>query len=280
MEAPALAQSTRTHHVRQAVARGQAKFLNLLPGAQSLRLDIVLPLRDPAGLDNFLQDLYNPASPSYRHFLTVSEFTARFGPSQEDYDAVIRYATSNGLQVVGGSRDGMDVQVEGSVAVIEKALHVSMGVYQHPTENRTFYAPDREPTFEPAVRAVACLGFGQLLDPASHARQQERLREGPRHRSRNRRVPCHHRLRPFGFFFGQRHARGLLRRNRPHRRRPEPRIARVSRHRSGRPDHLFQQHRSNQQCAYHPALDRRHQHQLRAFKRPAASATTPSRRST
>ena len=40
----------------------------------------------------------------------------------------------------------MDVQVEGSVADIEKAFNMSMGVYQHPTENRTFYAPDREPT--------------------------------------------------------------------------------------------------------------------------------------
>lgn len=120
MQAPALAQSTHTRHVRPAVARGQARFLNLLPAAQSMRLDIVLPLSDPAGLDKFLQDLYNPSSRSYRHYLTVSEFTARFGPSQQDYDAVIRYATSNGLHVVGGSRDGMDVQVEGSVAVIEK----------------------------------------------------------------------------------------------------------------------------------------------------------------
>ena len=32
------------------------------------------------------------------------------------------------------------------MAAIQTAFHVSMGVYQHPTENRTFYAPDREPT--------------------------------------------------------------------------------------------------------------------------------------
>ena len=78
--------------------------------------------------------------------LRVSEFTARFGPSQEDYDALAQYATSNGLTVVGGSRDGMDVQIEGPVAAIERAFNVRLGVYQHPTENRTFYAPDREPT--------------------------------------------------------------------------------------------------------------------------------------
>ena len=95
-----------------------------------------------------MQELYDPSSPSYRHFLTVPEFTARFGPSQQDYDAVVGFAKANGFTVVGGSRDAMDVQLEGSVASIEAAFHVNMGVYQHPTEDRTFYAPDREPTVD------------------------------------------------------------------------------------------------------------------------------------
>ena len=139
------AQSLMTHHVREATLNGQARQVGRLPSTQSMRLDIVLPLRNQTDLDSFLKELYDLSSPSYRHFLTVPEFTARFGPTQQDYDAVIRYAKTNGLAVVGGSRDGMDVQVEGSVANIESAFHISMGVYQHPTENRTYYAPDREP---------------------------------------------------------------------------------------------------------------------------------------
>src|ERR1035441_6960089 len=146
MEAQAQAQSALTHHARQEVIRGEAQFLSRLPATQSLRLHIVLPLRDQAGLDKLLQEISDPSSPSYRHFLTVSEFTAQFGPSEEDYDALTGYATSNGFQVVGGSRDGRDLQVEGPVAAIEKAFNVSMNVYRHPTENRAFYAPDREPT--------------------------------------------------------------------------------------------------------------------------------------
>ena len=145
VESKSQAQSLMTRHVREANVRGQAKFIGRLPAGQSMRIDIVLPLRNQAELENFLQELYDPSSPSYRHFLTVQEFTARFGPSQEDYDAVIRYAKTNGLEVVGGTRDGMDVQIEGAVENIETAFHVSMGTYQHPTENRTFYAPDREP---------------------------------------------------------------------------------------------------------------------------------------
>ena len=145
VEGQSRAQSLMTRHVREANLRGQSQFVNRLPETQSMRIDIVLPLRDQAGLDSFLQKLYDPSSPSYRHFLTVQEFTAKFGPTQQDYDAVVAYAKAHGLAVVGGSRDGMDVQAEGSAGNIERAFHVSMGVYQHPTENRTYYAPDREP---------------------------------------------------------------------------------------------------------------------------------------
>jgi kumamolisin len=113
-----------------------------------MRLVLVLPLRNQAALDQFLKELYDPASPSYRQYLTVEEFTTMFGPTQQDYDAVLRWAEANGFTVVGTSRNRMNVDVTGAVAAIETAFHVNMGVYQHPTENRTFYAPDREPAVD------------------------------------------------------------------------------------------------------------------------------------
>jgi subtilase family serine protease len=140
------AQSFMTHHMRDVTRNGEARFAGQLPQGQMMTLNIVLPLRDEAGLTKLLSDIGNPSSPSYRHFLTVPEFTAQFGPSQEDYDAVVLFATMNGFTVIGGSRDGMDVQIKGPVSAVEAAFHVSIGTYQHPTEDRTFYAPDREPT--------------------------------------------------------------------------------------------------------------------------------------
>jgi kumamolisin len=110
-----------------------------------MQLDVVLQLSDPAGLELFLKDLYDPSSPSYRRFVTPQQFTAKFGPSQADYDAVVAYVKANGLTVVGGSLGGMDVQVKGPASAVESAFHVAMRTYQHPTENRTFYAPDSEP---------------------------------------------------------------------------------------------------------------------------------------
>ena len=143
--------SPSTRHVRDVVANGQAKSVGRLPATQPMRLVLVLPHRNQPALDSFLKDLYDPASSSYRHFLTVEEFTSRFGPSQEDYDAVVSFAKTHGFAVVGTSRNRLNVDVEGSVANIEEAFHVSMGVYQHPTENRTFYAPDREPMADLSV---------------------------------------------------------------------------------------------------------------------------------
>jgi subtilase family serine protease len=137
-----------TRHTRDAVVNGQAPSLGRLPSSQSLQFDVVLALRHQPELENFLQELYDPSSSSYRQFVTVPEFTARFGPSQEDYDAVIAFAKASGFTVVGGSRDAFDVQLKGTVGAIEKAFHVTIGVYQHPTEDRTFYAPDREPTVD------------------------------------------------------------------------------------------------------------------------------------
>ena len=140
------AQSVMTHHVREVTRNGEAPLVGQLPATQIMHLVLVLPLSHQTELQKFLRDLYDPSSPSYRHFLTVEEFTATFAPSQEDYDAVLHFAKANSLAVVNTSRNRMNADVVGSVASIEKTFQLKMGVYQHPKENRTFFAPDREPT--------------------------------------------------------------------------------------------------------------------------------------
>jgi subtilase family serine protease len=146
--ASAQLQPTLTRHLHSAVANGQAKVVGQLPATQILRLVIVLPLRNQTELDNLLTDLYNPSSPSYHHFLTVDQFTAEFGPTQEDYNTALAFAEDNGFTVVATSRNRLNIQVTGTVATIQRAFHVTMRTYQHPTENRIFYSPDREPTVD------------------------------------------------------------------------------------------------------------------------------------
>ena len=163
----------KTRHVREAVVNGQTPMIERLPASQTLHFDVVLALKDPAELDSFLQELYDPSSPLYRQFVTAKEFTERYGPSQEDYDAVLRFAEANGLKITGGSREAMDVQMMGTVSAVEKAFHVAMGVYAHPTENRTFYAPDREPAVDLPFELWHISGLDNYSVPRPLVRHKE-----------------------------------------------------------------------------------------------------------
>jgi kumamolisin len=163
----AQSQPLLTHHVRESVLNGHAPSAGRLPAANVMKLVIVLPLRNQAALTQFLSTLYDPSSPSYRKFLTVEDFTTMFGPAQEDYAAVLRWAETNGLTVVGTSRNRMNVDVTGPVSAIEAALHVNMRLYQHPTENRTFYAPDREPTVDLPFQLWHIAGLDNYSKPQS-----------------------------------------------------------------------------------------------------------------
>jgi len=110
---------------------------------------MVMPLRDRTALQSFLRQQYDPSSAFYHQFLTPQEFTARYGPSQEDWNTLLAFAKANGFEIISGSRDSRDLRLSGTVANIEKAFHVSMGVYQDPNnEDRKFFAVDREPTVD------------------------------------------------------------------------------------------------------------------------------------
>ncbi len=154
-----------TRHTREVTRNGKAPLVGHLPANQSMRIVLGLPIRDQAGLDSLLKELYDPSSLSYRKFLTVEQFTERFGPTQQDYDTVKEWAGDNGFEVVAESRNRMIVQVIGSVATIERAFHVGMNMYQHPSEARTFYAPDREPTADMAVQLWHISGLDNYSIP-------------------------------------------------------------------------------------------------------------------
>ncbi len=150
-------------HVPPVVAR--LTPVGNLPGSQRLNLAIGLPLRNHQELDTLLQQLYNPASPKYRRYLTPEEFTAQFGPTEKDYQAVMDFAKSNGLTVTATHPNRVVLDVAGTVADIEKTFHLTLRVYRHPTEAREFYAPDVEPSVNLAVPILHISGLDNYSLP-------------------------------------------------------------------------------------------------------------------
>lgn len=154
-----------------AAAPPDAQAIRRMPASQRLDLAISLPLRNPEELDTLLQQLYDPSSPAYRRFLSVQQFTEQFAPTLVDYQRVIGFSQSRGLKITRTFSNRLIVDVSGSVANIEQAFQVRMQVYQHPTENRTFYAPDVEPTVEPGMPILSVDGLSNFDLPHSMLRR-------------------------------------------------------------------------------------------------------------
>ena len=161
---PAIAQGRQGLPTHVAAPAG-VQPIGRLPGSQLLSLAISVPLRNEEGLHSLLQQLYDPASPNYRRYLTVQQFTEQFGPTQVDYQRVIGFAQAHGLKVTHTFANRLVVDVNGSVSDIEVAFQVTMHVYPHPTENRTFYAPDVEPSIEAGVPILTVNGLSDFSLP-------------------------------------------------------------------------------------------------------------------
>src|SRR5436190_19517082 len=100
-------------HVPAAAAAASA--VGRLNPAARLKLAVGLPLRNREGLEQLIEQLYNPASPQYRQFLSVEQFTEQFGPSQEDYEAVRAFLVERGFKVTGTSANRLLINVEAAV---------------------------------------------------------------------------------------------------------------------------------------------------------------------
>ncbi len=152
-------------HVPKAVASFHLQPTGRLSAAKHLNLAIGLPLRNEEALTDLIEEIYNPASPKYRQYLTPEQFTEQFGPTEEDYQTVLAFAKRSGLTVTATSANRVLVNVSGSVAEIEKAFHVTLRTYRHPTESRTFYAPDIEPSIESGVPILDISGLSDYALP-------------------------------------------------------------------------------------------------------------------
>jgi subtilase family serine protease len=141
-----------------------------LPATNHLELAIGLPLRNQAALDELLRQLYNPDSTNFHKFLTPPEFTARFGPTEQDYQAVVKFAETAGLTVAGTHPNRVVLDVEGSASNVEQAFRLTLRTYRHPTEARNFFAPDAEPSVPSNLSVVTIEGLSDygLPKPMLH----------------------------------------------------------------------------------------------------------------
>ena len=155
-------------HGHRPAGLSQLPVKGHLATTNDLHLAIGLPLRNQAALTNLLQQVYDPSSPNYHKFLTPAEFTTQFGPTEQDYQAVIAFAQQNGLKLIGTHPNRMLVDVGGQPADVEKAFQVKLNTYRHPSEARDFFAPDSEPSVPSGLAVQDISGLDSYRRPHSH----------------------------------------------------------------------------------------------------------------
>ncbi len=148
----AVAAAAQTLHLSQtpaAVLDGRAVLQGHYEPSQMLRLAIALAPPHPAEEQQFLEDVQNKQSPLFHQFLSAGEWNTRFGPTEEDEQAVVDWAASQGLTVTHRYSNRLIVDVQAQSGVIENAFHVTINQYRMTEDNGpeeyTVFSNDRDP---------------------------------------------------------------------------------------------------------------------------------------
>ncbi|MFC5906359.1 S53 family peptidase [Streptacidiphilus monticola] len=113
--------------------------------------------QDPAGLDAYAKSVSDPNSAGYGKFLTPAQFSARFGATQAQQDAVKQWLTGAGLTIVGSTAHG--VTVKGDNAALQRAFGTT--VHEYTVDGKTQHAPATN-VVVPASVSNAVLGVTGL----------------------------------------------------------------------------------------------------------------------
>ena len=130
-----------------------------------LNLAIGLPVHNRKALDDFLREVYDPASPNFHHYIRPKEFADQFGPTEEEYEAVVDFAKRNGFSITGRHSGRMVLEVNAASGDVERAFQVRMLTSPHPTENRKFFTPDSAPSVPADLPILEVSGLDDYTRP-------------------------------------------------------------------------------------------------------------------
>ncbi|SRR5579875_87557 len=152
-------------HVLPALAKAERIKSAPDAGNQPLTLTLTLKRDDQAGFERYRNQLDDPHSPNFHHYLTQAQIAARFGPSQRSYDKVMAYLRTNGFTLVQGSSNHLTITVRGTRARAERAFHARITDFR--LGKKTFYANRAEPAMPAAIAASvqAVTGLSNYAHP-------------------------------------------------------------------------------------------------------------------
>jgi pseudomonalisin len=156
----------------QNVLPGLAHATDLGPAPAATPLHLVVSVARPnaAGEAATLAAVHNPASPSYRHFLTPAQFAAQFGVPAGRQDALRSLFAGSGLQVDSASVAGDRYSLSGTAVQVASLLHTSFHRYQFGSQS--FVANTSAPVFPYGLGITNIVGLNTLQRYSTPARSR------------------------------------------------------------------------------------------------------------
>ncbi len=100
-----------------------------IPASSTVSFDVALNPRDAAGATALAQQVSDPASPTYKHYLTAEQWESQFSPTVAQVALVTTWLASEGLAVNGVTPDRLSISVSGTAAQVEHAFGTSLHTY-------------------------------------------------------------------------------------------------------------------------------------------------------
>jgi kumamolisin len=120
-----------------------------------IRAIVALPIRDVPALDQTIAAIYDPASPSFRAYLTRDEWMARHAPLPEDLDAAAAWLEREGMRVARVAKNRLLLQLDGTVAQFNATFDTELRDYTK-ADDRGFhtYGHHRDLRAPPEIGAL------------------------------------------------------------------------------------------------------------------------------
>jgi kumamolisin len=127
--------------------------LSSSPAHQSISISIGLNLRNTASLANYLNEISDPHSPLYRHYLNQASFDALFGPLPQSETAISAYFRSQGFRITATYPNHLIVDAVGTVAQAEHAFQAQINNY-HSSTGQLFFANASPPSLPVQIASL------------------------------------------------------------------------------------------------------------------------------
>lgn len=127
---PAYAQQPARNAFPPSPATRLASDLGPVNPDEEVNITVELKAKDQAAFDKVVEALYDPASPTFHHWLTNNDLK-RYAPSTEQIESVRKELESHGLTILSSDETGFSLRAHGSNAQVEQAFSTHLHQFQN-----------------------------------------------------------------------------------------------------------------------------------------------------